>query len=318
MQQGGGKRDFTGVALVLGLAALGLSWMLQSNGWLTNVLVEVGTAFLLLAPILWITKRIEGRIDESERQTTQRVEELSVAVDTTQEALARTVADISEIVGQRLANERKSEERAFEALRYAPSREDLIEALRRGQERKIISVRGPRTDFFDTDFYLRFLLEEDDSPRVKLRLESVDGEEFHTEEWREGEQLPDVFVSIGRALKERDRWPGEPAYQPGRALEELADLLMLGSRAQARGGRIRRIVQVIESDWAITDRGICSVERDYYAIPARRFEEMDWDQHMRGKPWVKIENFRMAFEIAEALKARGMLDETAPDSEPPL
>jgi hypothetical protein len=305
----GGNRYVLGLVTAAGITALAGSWLAESSAWWSSVFIEIGTALLLLAPLLSLTKRIEGRVEESERQTLRRVDELTETVSSAQENLARTMADVSLIVGQRLAEERRSDEDVYEALKFAASREDLIGALRRGRNYGIISASGPRTDLFDTDFYLRFSLHDGDMPRVVLGIETIEGEKFHSEEWKPGQSLPDLLTELGRVLKKRGRWPGEVAYQPGYAFEELADLLLIGSRVHARGGDVRGIIQLVRKDWFVTDRGICPVRRPSYFINASRLDESDWDQHMSTKPWVKIENFRLAYDIALGLRSRGLLED---------
>jgi hypothetical protein len=44
-----------------------------------------------------------------------------------------------------------------------------------------------------------------------------------------------------------------------------------------------------------------------YQIDLNRLDEMNWDSHMRGKDWVKMEEFRLAFDTAREMLASGAL-----------
>ena len=50
--------------VAVGAALLGWSWFARTEGWLSGVLVNVGTTLLLFSPLLLAARQIENRLDD--------------------------------------------------------------------------------------------------------------------------------------------------------------------------------------------------------------------------------------------------------------
>jgi hypothetical protein len=294
-----GPRALTPPRLGSALTAFGVlavvgSWGLHDDGWLSGFLLEVGVTLFLLVPLLWATRRLEGQV----QRTRDNVDQLQTQVEETRAELARTHEDISEQVAARFAAERAEDEAVFDALRLAPSREDVVTALRLAAERGWITRRGLRTNLFDTGFALRFRLTDEGD--LVLRVEWPDGDLVVEESWPPGRSAIDVFEVLGKGLRERDQFPGEVAFQPGLSLEEAANTLTFSSQSRRLGEEVRGLLQVVGDDWCVGERGVEHTTRRY-RISLARLDEMDWHKHMSGKPWVDMGNWGTAMEIARAL-----------------
>ncbi len=290
------RQDLIGVLTTLGLGAVVGSFLLRNeNSWWSGFLVEVGVTVLLLAPILAINRHLERRVEDAQREVVL----LSDQVDVTRADVARTAEEISQRVSERFAEERLRDEAAFAGLRAAPSREDVILALQIASDRGFISTRGLRVDFPHTGYWLRLILE---NGNLTLHVEELLGDMVAARRWG-SESAIEIFEALGRELLERGTFPGESAYQPGKSLQEAADILTFAARVQTiQGESVKNLLQVVNDDWCVSDHALFPKSRLHYTIALRRLDETDWDQHMRGKPWVDIVNFRMAADIGRALR----------------
>jgi hypothetical protein len=294
-ETGPGRNDLVGVLTVVGLAGVTGSYVMKDLGWISGFLLEAGVSVLLLAPLLWVTRRLQGSVATTRRD----VDALSERVEETRAEFARTSEELSQKVAARFAAERRRDEDVFEVLRGAPSREDMVVALHLALDRQWITYRGIRASLFDTYFHLRYVLVNNRD--LMLRVEWIDGQLLFEQEWLPDQSIIDVFELVGKQLRELGHFPGEVAYQPGSTLEEVADTLVFASQSRLLGDEVRRLFQGIERDWYVTDFDVFH-RRPNYQITLQRLDESDWDDHMRGKDWVDITNWRMAMDIGRAMR----------------
>lgn len=266
------------------------------DAFLPAALVEIGAAFLLLAPLLLLERRIEDEVEAVRRDVEDTRADL-VQTQTRLDALTPS-GEVSEAVDRRLASSREEDEALFDHVVESPSSEAVRAALVRAVELGVVSRRMPRVRLFDTFYLVRFvpgatldasatLDAVNGRSWLRVDLERDDGTVVHSFEWSEGMSAVDLGATIGHWLIERNQFPGDIAFQPGRMFDELKELLRLAHMrvSGARGVTVDlRPVQQLCGDemtgdrWWITDVG---VQQDgfmhTYTIPKERFGELDWD-----------------------------------------
>jgi hypothetical protein len=314
-------------SLLVGVALLLASLHYQSlDTLLPAALVEIGAAFILLGPLLWLQRRLEDDLNAVKRRVEDTRAEL-VQAEARLDALTSS-EEVSEAVAQRLAAAREEDETLFEAVAQTPSAEVMQRALMRAAELGVVSQRMPRVPLFDTHYVVRVVPEAaigaTSSPAepqgdtwLRVNLEHGGGKVAHSFAWSETMSAIDLGEQIGKWLVKYKQYPGDIAFQPGTMFQELRDLLC---RAHARvtGARglvvdLKPVLQLFGDEtsgdyWWITDAG---VQRDgfmnTYTIPKDRFGELDWDRHVTSRHGVDVAAFRQAFETAQALHRNGLL-----------
>ncbi|WP_353952480.1 hypothetical protein V6K52_03285 [Knoellia sp. S7-12] len=291
---------------VVGLFMVGIS--AAAEGWWSAALLEVGAALLLAAPLVFLARRLERRVKDVERgeQATQTAV-AGLAADIESTVPVRSQEDLAARINDQALGVTNRYRELYEALRQLPSHDDIWTALHDATEAEHISANGVRTDLPITDCLLRW--EWSDDPRtVTLTAERPDAREVCRLEWRVPETLESVFGRLGEALRAQKLWPGDGAFQPMRALQELASTLETALGAQALGDEtLRDVVQVVNGTWAITDRALIPVSRPHYTIALSRLQEMDWVRHISGKPWGHPDDFAYALVLAGHLRDKGRL-----------
>lgn len=229
---------------------------------------------------------------------------------------------LSEAATRRLAAGRGGDEALFHDVSARPSPAVVQQALVRAEALRVVSRRLPRVPLFDTPYLVRFVpTARDGGPHdpavVHVVLETRDGEAVETFEWHGEMTAVDLCEAIGVWLIERERYPGDAAFQPGQMFLALGELLRR-ARARVSGSAgitldLAPVIQLFGSAdakdlWWVTDAGL---QRDdlmfTYTIEKDRFEELDWDQHVTPRSGVDPSTFRQAFETAKALRARNLL-----------
>jgi hypothetical protein len=307
---------------VLALVLLVVSSVVSSDWW-EAVLIELGAAALLVVPILFVERHLTT-VEERQVATATDVARLEAhASESHQKTPEEAAYDLSEAVVSRLAAERTADEELFRAVAHEPSRDVVHDALVRAAELRLVSDRGPRVSLFDTPLYVRFLggATAESDAGLALELERRDGTPIETIGWLPSASTEDVLVALGEAVTAVDEYPGDIAFNPGKIFLDLAALLELAHRAATGTGNLRRpfdpLIELCEPQWVITERGIVTTDPWFrYEITADRFDEVDWDAHVRAKGWVDVTSFQEAIDTARALAARGRLI-TEPRYPPP-
>ncbi len=312
---------------MIGTGLLAVSLRYQSmDQFLPAALVEGGAAFLLLAPLVWLERRIEHEVEAVRRDVEDTRAEL-VQTEARLDALTPS-EEVSEAVARRLASSREDDEALIDGVADSPSPETVRAALLRAADLGVVSRRMPRIRLFDTFYLVRFVpggtLDVSASPEkpvgqlgFRVDLERDDGKVVHSFEWDKTMSAVDLGEAIGSWMIDREQYPGDIAFQPGRLFDDLRELLRL-AHARISGARgvtvnLRPVLQLCGDElsgdrWWITDVG---VQQDgflhTYTIPKERFGEIDWDRHVTSRHGVDASAFRQAFETACALHERGLL-----------
>ncbi|MGI5243159.1 hypothetical protein [Dactylosporangium sp. CA-139066] len=331
-------------ALVTGVGVLVWSWSARGDGWLSGLLVNVGTALVLFAPLLLVGWHIERRLDEvsagqaqiGERQekTAASIATLAEEVSQTQAELRRTRDELSQAVADRLAATRDADQAMFAEVGEVPTHGTLFTALVRADKLGLTARPGCRVPVHHTNLHLRFVtpttadqFQEEPDPwdALDMQLEAVNGDVVARLSWPQDQLAEDFLVGLAEAVVEVGQYPGDRRFDAVRVFHDLGELLGLVYRS-ATGGSVvplNGVVQFCPPQWVVTDRALVSVGKPGggYSISVSRIDESQWPKHMAGKPWLDEDSFDVAYEAAAALYGARRLAVQPPgpdDDEPPF
>ncbi|MDX2974490.1 hypothetical protein [Kribbella solani] len=327
------KRKTTRIAVagtIVGAAMLLGSFLLArlpinhpAAAWLSSVLVELGGAVLLLVPLYLVTLTLERDIDSVREETVASVDQVRADTASSVDALTERVTslrsdverrldDVVASVSQRLAQEKFRESVIRDALRKAPTREKVIDALRTGVARTWISESHPPRVAASNPWGLHVVFRLTESgyvggrPDLVLTVEDLGGTEVAWVEWGESEPIDAVMVLLAQKIESE---AGEH-LDVANIFTGLAELLETASTDSDR----RPIVQLCPPLWAVTIHGIVAYGdgRFPYEISHSRLRSDRIAQDMAQKTWSDSGSFDLARSVATAL-----FPEQGPD-EPPF
>jgi hypothetical protein len=297
------RQVLTTAFVVVGAALLVTSWLtahVAGREWVSDVLVNGGTAVLLFAPFYWLTRGLDRHIEEVRQETATSVEGLTERVTRFESDVDRRLEEVAASVSQRLADERAADSASIERLRTAPSRPAVVEALSRATELGlVVAAHPPRVAVSDRQrLYLSVKYETEDEgwhradDELVFALENIAGTPQEWIPWSVDESVDDVFVRIGRALQ---KMTGED-LDVARYFDDLADLL---SVAQAHPAR-RPIVQICPPQWAITTRGVerYDAPHEYGFTHEKLASDTGLTRHIAEKQWGDVDSFEEAYMVA--------------------
>jgi hypothetical protein len=243
-------RSVTLLSLLIAAVAVGLlywSWDSQTSTWESVVLVAFGSALLLFVPLAILSRGIEATLDRvstRQEQISTRQEETASDVARLAEEVAQTQADLlltreqlSEVVRERITENKSKDSALFKAVGDAPSQADVLNSLVRAKEMGVIPDQGCRVDFI-SNCYLRFTPEwkstdpavrESQAPDVvELTLERIDATPLGRIEW-DAESAPgEIAVRIAEAMQASGVYPGDNSFDAGKIFADLSALLTAG------------------------------------------------------------------------------------------
>jgi hypothetical protein len=218
----------------------------------------------------------------------------------------RRLDEVAESVSRRLAAERAADNAAFERIRETPSRQAVVEALRRAMELGLIEYsRPPRVDVSSRDaVYLSVCYAPEDETGIgadeelTFALESAQGVAHDRIQWPESESIDDVFVKIGRGLQ---RVTGED-IDVATFFATLADVLLIAKS----NPDLRPIVEICPPQWAITRTGVYRYDSRFaYGFSHEKLaQDFGLTRHIAEKPWGDPDAFDAAVDIARQLFRR--------------
>lgn len=304
-----------GVALLLVSAAIN-----HAHAWAAGLLVNIGTTVLLVVPLIVLAQLFEWRLVRAQQRTSAQVQTLSAELDNVRKEVSDVLQQLNADTVRHLAEQRVPARTYIDSIKSDPSRTGIACALRAAESMHLFTMRGPRVAVPGTPIFARWEnVGVDQSPGqddVMVTLERDDGSEVAQCIWPREQSALDFSVRLGNLLRDTGHYPGDAAYRPGLMFDELYRIFDLGYRHATRDQGITStlgpIVQLVGKQWVITDQDIVTSDNwGQYSIPLSRLDDLDWDEHMRGKPWVRIEEFRLALDTAKALLAAGAVQSPA-------
>lgn len=306
----------------VGIAVLSISRSALVGAWAADVLINAGTALLLFTPLLIagrvFEKRIrgieqsQGVVQSKQDQTDQRVAVLAEDVSDAVGEIRSIRDQLAEDVADRLAEQHAQDLEEFSRVRNNPSPESVGSALREAFEQKLVFHMGPRVRLQATEVCCRFPITGTKQNRFSLAVETRDG--THLEMlWVDAETgIQERLVELARRLQQRNLYPGDAFFTPMQIFDDLAELLSIAYRRRTGAGGVSEpiwpVIELFPPQWALTEYGIERVDlMSVYQIASSRLDEIDWEEHILGKPWVDRTSFLMALATARDMRDAGNL-----------
>jgi hypothetical protein len=311
-------RRLAGVLVFLGIALLVIGW--RVSGYLADLVLNVGTALLLFAPLLYLQRLVEERVTRVQKETSASVAALSSQVADVQQQGVETSArldQLSESTMDRVRQAQEQDAHAFAAFEEAPSRDALMALLDRAQDLRAIEWSGVRVRVPGTWARLRFALsrhqeeggEFETVVRLLAKVESFGGVELGRVEWLPGQPGDSFMAEVATELQKCGEFHPE-AFDATRILEQLMDTLRVaieGRTGIAGYTSLEPIIEIPNDQWIVMTSGIIAPKASYFLPNARLLEDDDYKfrNHVRKKMWVDIDKFEEAWDVAVALSKEG-------------
>jgi hypothetical protein len=313
-----GRADYVlAGATIFGLAMVLYALVLtpEANEWAAGVLVNLGSAVLLVIPIYLLNRGIDRRIQRVTVETAAQVQAIAAQVSTFEADVDRRLEDVAASVTARLTEERKRDAAAFDMLLHSPSRAAVEEALTRAHDLGLIQPkRGPRVCVSDEwDLYVRVDFDDgsmhytangfgiENGELIEFVVERKNGGQLELVPWPAGDEVGDIMVRIGRAL---ERGGTSDRFDVVQYFRGLRDALVAAASHPDR----RPIWQLCPPQWVVTSRGITSYgDEDPIAISSDSlYDPRHWEsalerRHLAETPKIHMRSYETAVDAGRAL-----------------
>lgn len=313
----GGSLAVAGLLLVASLVVPEVvGWTSETTprgwAWTEAVLVNLGAAIALIAPIEWFIARLrrdveevearqEQRVEEAEARQEQRVEEVREQATAAIEALQETVDSLTKL--DRMVDEGMDEATAadHELFRSLASEEttgsEAARALERaqslGRTSSTYGLRVPVSDARELHlvFSPMFVVNNPRASYVRVTLQKADSlaAVLHLA-WRR-ETTAEILVTIGKLVRDAgfDERPSATTILGG-----LSDALVFADVHP----EARPLIQYFAPQWALTESAIVAPAKAY-PISHKRLDRVAMDVQAKGKRWLDFDSYDAASLAAD-------------------
>jgi hypothetical protein len=266
--------------------------------WLEAVLVNLGAAALLVAPIEWFSSRLRRGVEAAEERTLDAVEEVREEKQADVDALSDTLASLKafdDAVSNQLDENRAADHALFRSV-TAPET-GLLEvygALDRARALSLFSTSyGVRVPYSDGGRLHLGFHPTSGTPGVMVNLWLDNEKKIAHQVWR----APRSAVQLLATFDERVRALGFEERPSARVIfGGLAETLVLAEQHVVA----RPIIEYFPPQWAVTESRIIAPDRAY-GVTHARVDRIPMDVHVKGKRWLDEESYDAAHSTAEAL-----------------
>lgn len=297
------------VAVVLLLTALVvpmiMGWTQDDRpavwAWAEAVLINVGAAIGLVAPIEWFVSRFRRAVEDSERRQDERVQAVRVENASKFEEITERLNSLEQI-DQRVAQQLDDAQAADHAMFRSVTDEDAtgaaaIQALTRATQRRLISTRGVRVPCNEVDGFHLWLTVPSGRHYVSVRVVDETEKNVVGMNWPGSMTAQDMLVSLGKAIRNKgfDARPSAPAVLNG-----LAETLVHADSYDFA----RPIIQHFPPQWALTDTAIVARGPGAgrgWAIPHDRGDRLGLYLQAREREGLHEESFAAARAAADCV-----------------
>jgi hypothetical protein len=297
------------VLIIVGVGLLAGGW--RTHGFFSDLLLNIGTALLLLAPLLSLQRLLEARVTRVEKETSASVANLSSEVADVKREIAETTArldQLGEATTNRLRKAQDQDARAFQQFEEAPSATVLFALLERAKNLRAIAWDGVRVQVPGTWNRLRFRSNSDDehlAPHLSVQIEELDGRSLQEVLWEADQPADEFMLNVAEELQMLGEFRPD-TFDATQIFANLLSTLRLAIECRTGVGPYSNIGDVIEipnDQWIITTDGLYAPEASYF-YPIGRVREPDASWHIKKKKWVDPDKFEEAWDIIEAMQRR--------------
>jgi len=272
--------------------------------WAENLLLNLGAAVLLVVPIELFGSNLRRRVDAVDERQSRAVEdaraeageslrELGQKVNELDTKVAASLDEMHERVSGAMFERQKNDELRFSALASeAPSRELVVDALKRAAKRGLISQRGVRVPAGASgEAYISFNMS--DVLGLEIVLQEMDGSPLRTWQWGAGLSAEELLEDVSLALD-----IAQVSYPLDTRLvfTRLSETLLVA----AKHIDARPVVQYCPPQWAVTDDMIYAFDQSY-GVQHDRLDRLEMDRQVKSKVWLDFDSYWAAFVAADAL-----------------
>lgn len=222
-----------------------------------------------------------------------------------EEILQQSIASAQEQVSTALRAHDAEIRNRVQRVRVDTSYGAVRDALDAVESEGLLSVIGVRAETWLTDFYLRIQRRPED---LRVHLDTGWEPSVFSVTWKPSDTFSDVVMRLADHARPTGWWPGSERWEFATAMNRIVDTLLCGLDVKDSGGWIRNAVQLIGSDWLLSDWEALGLSHSYQIL-FRRLDEMDWYSHLAGKGWTSRS------EVAEMLDQASFLRKLAAGAE---
>jgi hypothetical protein len=308
--------------ILLGAALLAVGW--RAEGYLSGLMLNLGTALLLFAPLLYLQRVLERRVVQAQEDTKSSMTALSSEVAEVRRQVQETSARLDQLgdVTRDVIRQQQDEDQAmFRQFEEEPSWESLSRLLVRARDLNSIDSRGIRVQIPGTWQHLRFSIgsrySDDDTPHESrngslllwVTVERLHGEPLEVVDWLPHESATEFMGKIITCLQRLGLFH-ESTFDATEILSRLYETLRIAITARTGVGpysNLDRIIEIPNDQWVIQTTGLYSPEASYFLPGDVVIEGSDRpggrpiQVHMKEKVWVDPDKFDMAYDIARGL-----------------
>jgi hypothetical protein len=289
-----------GAATLFGLAAVAAGWFLRNDAYLSGLLVQIGSSFALIIPLVLLGKMLEQRIEQAERHTRGLSEGIAELGSRVSETVGR-LEQISGAVEQSLVRSQEAQQVRLDRAEAAPGQPDLRSLLAEAAASGAIGAAGLRTRMRpDSGLRLRFAAAADGN--VAVLLETAGGAAVPGPDrgptrvlWGPAETAVEFVARLTGALRvARVRDPGgapDGSYVLGRLVAGLRTALDRVATGDVRSWGA--LIEPVGGPWLLTENGLWHTGRRFGILRERLVDsEEDWPQYLSRYDWFDPAEFR--------------------------
>jgi hypothetical protein len=302
-----GRREvvFLAAAGVIGTFLVASGWMIQGESYVPGLLLQIGSSFVLVVPLLLLGRLMERRLRRTEERTlsiSRSLTDVRARLDET----AMRIAELGTQTRQRMAQQRAEDLQAATTAEERLSQPILVSLLDRATRVQAVAAKGVRVRVPGTAYWLRFLLSPGESGDTTLTcsVENRAATQAAMFIWAEDEGPDALAHRVADELLVLRAYPGDQVFDASTLYRDLLHTIRTGleRRADASADRLGPLIELANDQWAIAADGLYCLDRPYH-IPGDRLADAseDWRRHMAAKPWVDQGKFSEAYTTAVAL-----------------
>jgi hypothetical protein len=275
-----------GSVTIAGIALVASGWVIQGKAYVPGLLMQLGTAMMLLVPLALLGFMLENRMRQAEEEI---------------RATAAQLDSLTAVTRQRLAEHQRQREELLDAAQRDPTQGTVLVLLKEAEEIGAVVPSGARVALPGSSLRLRF---RPDGTDVVAQVEEAGGRVLGTVPWHATESAAAFARRVAQDLRTRDGYPGDRGFDPSAVLRELLKVIRIAIEARSgeRPHDLGPLIELPNDQWAISSDGLFSLQRPYH-IPAQRLigSHENWPTYMRTQAWVDAPAFEEAYLLARQL-----------------
>ncbi len=298
--------------LVLGTGIAGLGMVASgkaTSGYAQAVLLEIGAAFLLATPLVYVGRAFENSVQVAREESAAVATQLASVQEEVRET-ARRLEELTSATESRLDALAEEDQAAYRDFEERTSWHSVVNLLGRSAALKAIAPGGVRIKVPLMRERLRFSSEpvstEFGDSRLAVTVEDLAGAVMGQVDWLQSDPPAEIMKKVAEELQRLNVFPGVEAFDASRMFRQLLDTIRTSLDARRRGSALSLapVIEIPGKQWAVTTDGLQCLEHPYYVDP----EQLRTDAmrvHILEKTWVDREDLWNSWQVARALHTSG-------------